>query len=87
MRAGPYDRRQLPRFNGDARIGGMLMGNGNPMGMVVNRRGGMGGGAGKWGDGVGAQTVGPKEAVQGRTLKKYDDLDAVEGGAGGELNY
>lgn len=58
------------------------MGNGNPM----NRRGGFGGGAGKWGDG-GAQTVGPREAVQGRTIKKYDDLDAVEGGAGGELNY
>ena len=88
MRAGPYDRRQQPRFNGDARMGGIVMGNGNPMGINVNRRGGgIIGGAGKWGDGAGAQTVGPKEAVQGRTLKKYDDLDAVEGGAGGELNY
>lgn len=57
--------------------------NGNPM----NRRGGFGGGAGKWGDGAGAQTVGPQEAVQGRTIKKYDDLDAVEGGGSGELNY
>ena len=58
------------------------MGNGNPM---SNRRGGLGG-AGKWGDG-GTMTVGPREAVQGRTIKKYDDLDAVEGGGAGELNY
>lgn len=50
------------------------------------RRGGFAGGAGKWGDG-GAQTVGPREAVQGRTIKKYDDLDAAEGGGGAELNY
>lgn len=79
-RQGPYDRRQQPpRFN-DGRL--TPMSNGNPM---MNRRGGFGGG-GKWGDG-GAQTVGPREAVQGRTLKKYDDLDAVEGGGGGELNY
>ena len=87
MRSSPYDRRQQPRFNGDARMGAMMMGNVNPMTMGMNRRGGIGGGAGKWGDGAGAQTVGPKEAVQGRTIKKYDDLDAVEGGTGGELNY
>lgn len=78
-RQGPYDRRQPNRFNNDGRL--TPMGNGNPM----MKRGGFGG-AGKWGDG-GAQTVGPREAVQGRTLKKYDDLDAVEGGAAGELNY
>ena len=76
---GPYDRRQQPRFGSDGRLTPMV--NGNPM----NRRGGYSGG-GKWGDG-GAQTVGPREAVQGRTLKKYDDLDAVEGSAAGELNY
>lgn len=46
-----------------------------------------GGGAGKWGDGAGAQTVGPREAVQGRQIKSYEDLDAVGGGGGGELNY
>ena len=74
-RQGPYDRRQQPRFNDGGGI--------HPM---MGRRGGGFGGAGKWGDG-GAQTVGPREAVQGRTLKKYDDLDAVEGGGGGELNY
>lgn len=83
-RQGPYDRRQQqPRYVNDGRL--TPMGNGNPM----NRRGGFAGGAagaGKWGDG-GAQTVGPREAVQGRTIKKYDDLDAAEGGGGAELNY
>ena len=79
-RQGPYDRRQQPRYTNDGRL--TPMGNGNPM----VRRGNFAAGAGKWGDG-GAQTVGPREAVQGRTIKKYDDLDAVEGGGGGELNY
>ena len=73
-RPGPYDRR-----------GGGYRGNGR----LSPPRGQMGGkgGAGKWGDGVGAQTVGPREAVQGRSLKSYEDLDAVGGGGGGELNY
>lgn len=83
MRSGPYDRRQQPRFANDGRLDPLSGGMVNPMA----RRGGGFGGAGKWGDGAGAQTVGPKEAVQGRTLKKYDDLDAVDGGGGGELNY
>ncbi|MCJ1227891.1 hypothetical protein MMC12_004550 [Toensbergia leucococca] len=78
-RPGPYDRRQ-PRFGSSGRLtpprNGMQMG------------GRMGaGGAGKWGDGAGAQTVGPREAVQGRSLKSYEDLDAVGGGGSGELNY
>ena len=55
--------------------------------MMGRGGGGGGGGAGKWGDGVGAQTVGPREAVQGRSLKSYEDLDAVGGVVGGELNY
>ena len=84
--AGPYDRRQQPRFNSDGRVNPMMMMN-NGAGMMMNRRGGFNGGIGKWGDGAGAQTMGPKEAVQGRTLKRYDDLDAVEGSGGGELNY
>ena len=29
----------------------------------------------------------PREAVQGRSLKSYEDLDAVGGAGGGELNY
>ncbi|KAL4942811.1 hypothetical protein BDV06DRAFT_191386 [Aspergillus oleicola] len=30
---------------------------------------------------------GPREAVQGRSLKSYEDLDAVGGAGSGELNY
>lgn len=80
LRQSPYDRRQQPKYANDGRL--TPMANSNPM----NRRGGFAGGAGKWGDG-GAQTMGPREAVQGRTIKKYDDLDAAEGGGGAELNY
>ncbi|CCU81211.1 unnamed protein product [Blumeria hordei] len=43
---------------------------------------------GRWGDGAsGSAAVGPREAVQGRILKSYEDLDAVAGGGSGELNY
>ncbi|RKF84156.1 putative arsenite resistance protein ars2 [Golovinomyces cichoracearum] len=42
---------------------------------------------GRWGDGIGGAAVGPREAVQGRILKSYEDLDAVAGGGSGELNY
>lgn len=42
----------------------------------------------RWDGGAGgAQAMGPKEAVQGRSLKSYEDLDAVGGSGGGELNY
>lgn len=74
-RSGPYDRR-----SNNPRYGGV--------------EGGMGGGgrgrpgpANRWGDGAGVAAVGPREAVQGRTLKSYEDLDQVSGGGGGELNY
>lgn len=33
------------------------------------------------------QRMGPREAVQGRSLKSYEDLDAVGGAGSGELNY
>ncbi|KAL8643159.1 MAG: hypothetical protein Q9228_000221 [Teloschistes exilis] len=85
QRQGPYDRRQ----NQNPRYGGMPGGrltpprNGVRAGVMMT----MGGGGGKWGDGAGAQTVGPREAVQGRQLKSYEDLDAVGGSGGGELNY
>ncbi|KAI0200130.1 hypothetical protein F4808DRAFT_429782 [Astrocystis sublimbata] len=72
-RAGPYDRRpQQGRWGQDGAGGGR--GRGGP---------------GRWGDGApGAAAVGPREAVQGRSLKSYDDLDhAPGGGGGGELNY
>lgn len=64
------------------------------------RNGGIGGGpggfaaagatgtTGRWGDGAGGgAAVGPREAIQGRTIKSYDDLDQAGNGAGGELNY
>lgn len=34
-----------------------------------------------------ASQPGPREAVQGRSLKSYEDLDAVGGAGAGELNY
>ncbi|KAI9824207.1 MAG: hypothetical protein M1832_002014 [Thelocarpon impressellum] len=77
-RPGPYDRR--PRDGRDPRF------NGASGGRLTPPRGGPSRptGAGKWGDGAG---TGPREAVQGRSLKSYEDLDAVGGGGGGELNY
>ena len=79
QRSGPYDRRpQNPRFGPNGRL--------TPPRQGMPPRMGSGGG-GKWGDGAGAQTVGPREAVQGRSLKSYEDLDAVGASAGGELNY
>jgi hypothetical protein len=77
-RPGPYDRRQNPRW---AQEGGMMNG-----GMGGGR--GRGGPANRWGDGAaGGAAMGPREAVQGRTIKSYEDLDQVSGGGGGELNY
>lgn len=37
--------------------------------------------------GAGGAQQGPREAVQGRSLKSYEDLDAVGGAGSGELNY
>ena len=74
-RTGPYDRRQNPRWTMDGGMGG-------------GSRGGRGGLASRWGDGAaGGAAMGPREAVQGRTIKSYEDLDQVSGGGGGELNY
>jgi hypothetical protein len=80
-RTGPYDRR--PR---DQRWGAE---NGRLSPPPGARRGGaMASGGGRWGDGAaGGAAVGPREAVQGRSLKSYEDLDAVAGGGAGELNY
>ncbi|KAG6013839.1 hypothetical protein E4U54_006252 [Claviceps lovelessii] len=49
-------------------------------------------GGSRWGDGAGGAAGGPREAVLGRSLKSYEDLDQVSGGGGGgggggELNY
>lgn len=75
-RAGPYDRRPNPRWSGGTDAG------------MAGRGRGVGGPANRWGDGAaGNAAMGPREAVQGRTLKSYEDLDASAGGNGGELNY
>lgn len=97
--AGPI-RRNGPRFNGaggpsrtgpyeragrDQRWGREGVRMSPPPG---GRGRGIGGGASRWADGAAGQAaVGPREAVQGRSLKSYEDLDAVGGGAGSELNY
>lgn len=49
--------------------------------------GGPGGGPGGFPDGGSGQAMGPREAVQGRSLKSYEDLDAVGNSGSGELNY
>lgn len=91
-RTGPYDRRGQQGFgrNGMSGAGGMGLG-GGPGGMRMASGGFMGqgmGGGGKWGDGAGGgMTMGPREAVQGRSIKSYEDLDAVGGEGAGELNY
>ena len=82
-RSGPYDRRQ--NRGPDGAGSGMPGGPGHRIGGGWNR-GGMPGG--RWGDGAGGgAAVGPREAIQGRTIKSYEDLDQVSGGGGGELNY
>jgi len=79
-RPGPYDRR--PRDQRWGRDGGGRL---SPPGAGL---GGRMSGAGRWGDGAaGGAAIGPSEAVQGRSLKSYEDLDAVAGSGGGELNY
>lgn len=73
---GPYDRRaDTRRYGPDA---GRLTPPGGKSGRPM-------GGAARWDGAAGA--TGPREAVAGRSLKSYEDLDAVAGGAGGELNY
>lgn len=74
-RSGPYDRQQRdgrnPRFNG---------GNGR---LTPPPRGGRAGGPARFGDGG----PGPVQSTQGRSIKSYEDLDAVGNGGNGELNY
>ena len=83
-RNGPYDRRGGNRSHGGPNNpftmgppGGMGMSNmrGGPgMGFVAQ---GGGGGGGKWGDGAGGRlAMAPTEAIQGRSIKSYEDLDA-----------
>jgi hypothetical protein len=79
-RSGPYDRQQ-PRQQRWGDNGGRV----SPPGGRPRTGNGAGG---RWGDGAaGIAAVGPREAVQGRSLKSYEDLDAVAGAGSGELNY
>lgn len=74
--------------------GGMVRMSSGAGGMGFVAQGG-GGGGGKWGDGAGGSM--PREAVQGRSIKSYEDLDAqpsqgvgtgaVGGSGGAELDY
>ncbi|KAJ5555788.1 hypothetical protein N7535_008220 [Penicillium sp. DV-2018c] len=91
-RPGPYDRR---RYNGTGRLSpprgmpGMYGGGRGPppgvnvpaghpaAGMVSN----------PFPDSSNGGPMAPREAVQGRSLKSYEDLDAVDTSGGGELQY
>ncbi|EFR02250.1 hypothetical protein MGYG_05252 [Nannizzia gypsea CBS 118893] len=94
-RSGPYDRRTARHpMSGPPGVGrlspsrsmfgrvSMPIPTGHPAAALM----GAGAAGGRW-DGTAQQAMGPKEAVQGRSLKSYEDLDAVGGAGGGELNY
>lgn len=91
-RAGPYDRH---RFNGSGRLspvprmGGRLppLGVAIPPGHPAANMAAPSPFPDAMGAGGGPQAMPPREAVQGRSLKSYEDLDAVGGSGGGELNY
>lgn len=76
--SGPYDRQSKDARNQRWANSGRLT---PPRGMN-----GRGGGNARFAEG-GSATVGPQEAVRGRSLKSYEDLDAAGGGGTGELNY
>ncbi|KAB2574036.1 Zinc finger protein [Lasiodiplodia theobromae] len=73
--AGPYDRQQKDARN--------MRWNGGSGRLTPPRGNGRAGTGTRYTDGG---AVGPREAVQGRSLKSYEDLDAA-GGSVGELNY
>ncbi|KAK5211937.1 hypothetical protein LTR99_001961 [Exophiala xenobiotica] len=84
-RTGPYDRNSRNNQRGYNNVGGLLRGNLPPgLAPAFIAQGG-GGGGGKWGDGAGGgmNAMGPREAVQGRSIKSYEDLDAAPNGAAG----
>lgn len=81
-RSGPYDRNQRNNQRGYNNMGGMLRGVPGVNPSFIAQGGG--GGGGKWGDGAGGgmNAMGPREAVQGRSIKSYEDLDAQPNGGG-----
>ncbi|KAL5338872.1 hypothetical protein BJX70DRAFT_365372 [Aspergillus crustosus] len=99
-RSGPYDRRG--NRHGQQGAGRMSPGRSLGSGRFPPTAGvpyipaghpaaaafaGAGGFPDAMGSGPGQQAMGPREAVQGRSLKSYEDLDAVGGAGSGELNY
>ncbi|KAF4979029.1 hypothetical protein FZEAL_4704 [Fusarium zealandicum] len=96
MQSGGWNPMGDDRSGGPIRRGGMGGGRGQFRSGPYDRRGGGGNryeggrnrtGGSRWGDGAGGAAGGPREAVQGRSLKSYEDLDQVSGGGAGELNY
>lgn len=92
--AGPYeagggrDHRNMRWNAGGADMGmpGMPMMGGMPGMPMMGMRGPGPMGGMRFADGMGG-AAGPREAVQGRSLKSYEDLDAAGGSGTGELNY
>lgn len=82
-RPAPYDKNNRNRSFNNA---GNMAAQGR-MGFIAQGGGGSGG---RWGDGAGPpmNMIGPKEAVQGRAIRSYDDLDAPPAGGsnGGDRN-
>jgi len=77
----PYDRQSKDTRNA------RWTGSGNGGRLTPPRTGRPAGGTPRFPDATGqAGANGPREAVAGRTMKSYEDLDAVGGGAT-ELNY
>lgn len=76
MMAGGFGGARMPgpyaRDNGRARAPSMSMG--GPRNVTGTYEGG-------------AAAMGPREAVQGRSLRSYEDLDAQQADGVGELNY
>lgn len=92
-RPGPYDRR---RFNGSGRLSpprGMpgMYGGGRlpPPGVSIpaGHPAANMAAANSFPDSSSGGPMAPREAVQGRSLKSYEDLDAVDASGSGELQY
>jgi len=82
--AGPYDRQSKEQRNMRWNSSGRLS---PPRGSgAIGSGTGLPRGPPRFGEG-GAMAMGPREAVQGRSLKSYEDLDAAGVGATGELDY
>lgn len=91
-RPSPYDRR---RFNGNGRLSpprgmpGMYGGRLPPSGVSIpagHPAAGMAA-TNPFPDSSSGGPMAPREAVQGRSLKSYEDLDAVDASGSGELQY